>query len=280
MKKFGRIACLSFLLLLFCNIHAWSIEERQILSKNTAVTFTSFLDYPPFSSNGERPGEFITIFQPFFDGFSEAHDFRSHYDNYGTYDDLILKTVRGEIDIILGAYFESERYNGIDIIFPALIVNPVSLVTMPDNGLQIKSKADLKNLKGAIDSREHFSDYVKNDFENYNIESFDTSEKLYEQLFIGNVDYILTSRYYGAIEQAKLGIRNMVRMSKNSLWDMPLFVGTSAIKPRGKKIAKMIRDYLSVNKTAIKQKVEKALIEEIRKADEAAIGVVPPAYVK
>ena len=281
MKKFLNIICLvSILCLTAYAPQVWSIEKKPVLSKGTPLVFTTFLNYKPFGAKGNSSNDITTVFQPFVDGLSQKYMLRQGFDAQGTYDSLIFKVVEGEIDVILGAYYETNKYNGIKLIYPALLTNPLVLVTMPGNSLQIKTKSDLKKLKGAIDSREYFSDFVVNELQEYNLQSFDDSEKLYEQLFVGNIDYILTSRYYGALEQAKLGIRKLVVMSKNALWDMPLFIGTSALTPKGKKIAKTIQDYLKTDKDSIQKQIEQALINQIYEADQKAIGLVPPAFVK
>lgn len=281
MKKFITLICCIGLMFALCQQAAALVKEKNKgLDRTLRVFLTSFLDYPPFGSINRSTHTIDTIFQPFVDTFNKASEVQTEYTANGSYDDLIYKVVSGKVDILLGAYYDTRRYDGVKLLYPAIANNPVVLVTMPYNTLNIKSKDDLKPLKGAIDKREHFADYVMKELQNYNIQEFDDSNKLYEQLFIGNVDFVLTSRYYGALEQAKLGIRDMVQMSKNALWDMPLFIGVSGVTRRGNLTENTVKSVLKNHHETLKQQIDEQIIDIIRKADEAAVGIVPPSYVK
>lgn len=281
MKNFVKIICGTALLAALCTQADALVKERKkVLNTGDRLWVTSFIDYPPFGTISQYRDSIDTVYQPFFDAFNESSTNKMEYFSDGTYKDLVFNVVSGRVDVLLGAYFDSRLYDGLELIYPSLLNNPLVLVTMPENSARIKTREDLKGLKGAVDSREYLSDYVNNQLKNYNIQKFDNSEKLYEQLFVGNIDYILTSRYYGALEQAKLGIRDMVSMSKNALWDMPLFIGVSSITRKGPFTANSIKEVLKTKQTEIKQQIEQRLIDEIRKADEASVGIVPPAYVK
>jgi len=281
MKKVVKIACYIILSLIMCyQANALVKAKKSVLSSNTRIKATSFINYPPFGSKGELGWDIKTAFQPFVDTFHKQTSNEMEYHSSENYKESIFKVVNGEIDVLLGAYYDTPLYNGLQLIYPAIMNNPLVLVTMPNSSNRINSKEDLKKLKGAIDSREYLSGYVTNELKQYNIQKFDDSYKLYEQLFVGNVDYILTSRYYGALEQAKLGIRDMVIMSKNALWDMPLFIAVSAVNRKARITGNTIKEVLKTNAKRLKNEIEEYIIEEIRKADEASIGVVPPAFIK
>ena len=281
MKKFIKIFFLVALVFAFSSDASALVKVRKkVLSSDKKMWITSFIDYPPFGQVSKYKDSIDTVFQPFIDIFNEKSTNKMEYYVSGTYDELVFDVVEGRVDVLLGAYYDTRLYDGIKLVYPAILNNPLVLITMPDSSLNIKSKNDLKKLKGAVDSREYFAGYVEKELKEYNITKFDNSEKLYEQLFIGNVDYIITSKYYGAIEQAKLGIRDLVVMSKNTLWDMPLFIGVSALQRKGFFIANTLKEFLKTNQKHITSEIEKRIIDEVRKADEASVGVVPPAYVK
>ncbi|MBR1605547.1 MAG: transporter substrate-binding domain-containing protein [Alphaproteobacteria bacterium] len=281
MVKFLRSFCLAGLLFLMCAQAFALVEEKQGgLKTHERLWVTSFLNYPPFGQINKYGDGIDTAFQPLLDLIKSEAKIGIEYAVQDTYSKRMFGVVNGDIDLVLGAYYDSEEYLGMDMIYPSLLNNPLVVVTMPYKSLNIKTRDDLKNLKGAMDSRERLADYVSKDLKNYQIEKFDTSEKLYEQLFVGNVDYILTSRYYGALEQAKLGIRDMVLMSKQALWDMPLFIGVSKVTVKSDYITKTIKKVLKPHQEEIKSAIEQRVIEEIRRADEASDGVVPPSFVK
>lgn len=281
MKNFIKIVCgVLFLVALCTQANALVKARKKVLNAGSRLWVTSFIDYPPFGTLSKYRDGIDTVFQPFIDVFNASGDNEMQYFASGTYDNLIFDTVSGRVDVILGAYYDTRKYDGLELVYPSLLNNPLVVVTMPDNNLNIKTKDDLKKLKGAMDSREYIADYVTNELKSYKIQKFDNSEKLYEQLFIGNVDYILTSRYYGALEQAKLGIRDMVQMSKKAVWDMPLFIAVSKVTRKGPFTANTIREVIKTNQKKLKQQIEQRVVDEIRKADEASVGIVPPAYVK
>lgn len=255
-------------------------EKKDILNGGSGLSIATFIDYPPFGKTGNYIMEVDSVFQPFLDKYNAQEKNELYFANEGSYKELIDKTLNGEVDMLIGAYYNSQAYNGLTLIYPALTNNPVVAVTMPDNSINIKSSADLKNLKGGYDEREYFSDYVSNELNRLNMQKFNDSNKLYEQLFIGNLDYIVTSRYYGALEQAKLGIRGMVNMQKQALWDMPMFVGVSSLTRKGRFTINTLKEFMRRNQATLKQEIEQKIIEKIRAADEAARGTVPPAYIK
>ena len=82
----------------------------------------------------------------------------------------------------------------------------------------------------------------------------DTSYELYGKLIRGEIDYVLTSIYFGTIETAKLGLRHQVAFSRQSLWTMPVFIGISK--------ASVHREYQShtlskmLEKPEIKEKIK------------------------
>lgn len=281
MKKFFIFSFFCFMCLIaYKNVNALVKEKSQSLAQEKRILVTSFYDYPPFGVEQDNPHTISTVFQPFVDALSKNYKHEVEYKIEQDYDTAIEKVLDGHIDILLGVYYDTQKYIGIELLYPSILNNPIVPVTMPDRELKLTSKKDLKDLKGAIDSREHLSDYVTRELSKLNIQKFDNSEKLYEQLFVGNVDYILTSRYYGALEQAKLGIRDMVQMSSHAIWDMPLFIGVSALTKDTKRAANSVKNVLKPQHEQLKKEIENLIIERIRQADEASIGVVPPSFVK
>ena len=282
MLKFLKSFCLVGLLFLMCTQAGGALvkEKTSRLGNSDKIWVTSFNDYKPFASINQKQNGFDTIFSPLFETLEKQAHISAEYATQGTYKERLFQVVNGDIDIVIGAYYDSDAYTGIDMIYPALLTNPVTVVTMPYKTFNIKTRDDLQSLKGAIDSRELFSDHVSKQLEKLNLQKFDDSEKLYEQLFTGQIDYILTSRYYGALEQAKMGIREMVSMSKHALWDMPMFIGVSAITRKSEKIKKIIRKVLQAQQNELKEQFQQRIIDEIRETDEASQGVVPPSFVK
>lgn len=279
-----RLLRATFLIIL--GILLWSdasamVEMKSYKSEQRRnLKVTSFLDYPPFGNVYiyKSLPKLSTVYQQFIEDYAKENNYDISYVINKPYPKLVMDILRGEIDVILGIYYDTKIYNGIEYIYPSILNNPMTVIMLPSRINEVKKMDDLKNLKGAMDSREHLADYVKSALKNYNIKYYDNSEKLYEQLFTGEVDYVFTSQYYGMVETSKLGIRNQVSFAKQSLWDMPLFIGISKTshlrKPLQATFQKLMKN------PQVKKDLEQYLIKTINQIQEENKGVVPPAYIK
>src|SRR5574344_1211676 len=52
----------------------------------------------------------------------------------------------GTADLIIGAYSQTKAYEGVELIFPSIINNPVVIITLPDRTGEIQTMADLQKL--------------------------------------------------------------------------------------------------------------------------------------
>lgn len=273
------------LLLLFCLTASAATAMVEVQSNKNdqrkGLRVTSFLDYPPF-------GEVVTAeysvpkMHTIYDQFIENYAKDNHYDLAYVldkpYKDLVMDILRGEIDLILGIYYDTDIYNGIEYVYPSILNNPMTAVMLPNRIGEVKKMDDLKKLKGGMDSREHLAGYVSKAMKNYNVEYIDNSEELYKKLFTGEIDYVFTSYYYGIVQTLRLGIRNQVSFTKQSLWDMPLFIGVSKTSRHRKSLYATLTKMLS-NKQ-YEQEMKQHLIETIQRIERENAGVVPPAFVK
>lgn len=280
MKNFFYFLCLSAFVFSCSEANALVKEKTNTISQAIYISATSFTDYPPFGQQNSNNSRINTIFTPFLNILSENGKHSIDVRGGEEYKTLVSNVVEGKISVLLGAYYDTRLYDGLELLYPSIVNNPIVAVTLTDGEFNITNKKDLKNLRGAIDSREHLSDYVQREIKKLNVKKYDDSHKLYEQLFVGNIDYILTSRYYGAIEQAKMGIRNMVNMPKTAIWDMPLFVAVSDINNNSKKTSNTIKAILKQEGDNLKKQVNQLIIDTIRKTDEMYHGAVPPSFVK
>lgn len=282
MIKFIKFIAFLLLLSLFANSAIAMVEMKSVKNdQRKGLRVTSFLDYPPF-------GEVITAdyslpkMQTIYNQFIEDYAKDNHYDlTYiidKPYKDLVMDILRGEIDVILGIYYDTAIYNGIEYVYPSFLNNPMTVVMLPNRINEVHKMDDLKKLKGGMDSREHLADYVSKAMKNYNVVYENDSEKLYHKLFTGEIDYVFTSYYYGIVQTARLGIRRQVSFSKQSLWDMPLFIGVSKTSRHRKSLSATFQKILQNPK--YKDEMEKHLIEAMQQVERDNAGVVPPAFVK
>ena len=242
---------------------------------NSILRISSFYDYYPLGSTAS--GRYEGLLDTFLKDFQTFANFSAEMYRGQDYEETIRTGAKGRADIILGMYSDTSIYGDLKFIYPAAIDNPVHLVMLPSKIGEIKKISDLKNMKGAIDSREHWSDFVKDQMQNFNLEEIDNSYDLYGKLLKGEIDYIFTTYWFGSIEMMKLGVRDLVTISKKSIWTMPVFIGISKIS--------MERDYLSHNLTQwlsrpeIREKIKNRAIEILQKVEEETRGTVPPSYI-
>lgn len=280
MKIFAKMTALLFL---GCFIS--SQVQAQFAQRNyddeeqkNKIKVSGFIDYPPvgyLEQNG-RQQIYVTVFQQILDEFAQNTNSIIEFETDGSYKDIVTKVLGGETDLLLGSYHETKLYEGLEFVFPSLINNPISIIMLPQNANKIRTLSQLKKMKGGISNNEHLSDYVNEQLANYDIEHFDSSYKMFEKLFTGQIDYIFASHFFGIVESAKLGLRDRLSFSKQVIWNMPLFLGISKMSPYRKFLAGKLSSY-SEN-PANKEKLEEYLKKMINKIELQYRGVVPPPY--
>ena len=269
------------LLAVFFSVFAFSasaqVEFEQIKSRTQEkLHVTGFFDYYPFGAYVDNV--YRGVFKPFIEYFADHGQYVLDYLPVSmSYEDTIREAGKGEADVILGMYAETSLYADLKFIYPAAIDNPIHLVMLPSKMGTVRSVQDLKNLKGAIHSKERFSDYFNDKLQAFQIEYVDNSYDLYGKLIRGEIDYIFTSVYFGTIETAKLGIRHQVAFSKQSIWTMPVFIGISK--------ASVHREYLShtlskmLEKPEIKARIQSDMDDIVNGFISEYDGTVPPSFL-
>lgn len=255
--------------------------EDKHPKKVREVRITGFLDYAPFGYT-EHPdeklfGKFFTVFQPMIDTVQQENNLKILYElSKRNFPAQVQDVRRGEIDVVLGAYHQTEMFRGLELIYPAALINPVTVFMLPNRIDEVNSTADLKKLKGVRTSKEIYSDFVEEQLKEYNIETVDNSYDLFERLFTKKADYILISQYYGLIEASKLGLRSQISVAKQTLWQIPMFIGVSKLSRERKMISQKLTRYLEEpeNQKIIRQN----LIRLIDEAEASAQGIVPPTF--
>lgn len=252
------------------------------------ISVIGFTNYPPVGyfekqlKYEDREDAFIevyrTVFENLLEEFAQATGKRIKFVNEkeDDYHELIRKVRGGKIDMALGIYHETKLYEGLEIIFPSLINNPISIIMLPKNAGKIKNLSQLKKLKGAVSSREYLSDFVSEQMKEYNLEYIDEPEKMFEKLYTGEIDYVFASYFFGIIESSKLGLRDKLSFSKQVIWNMPLFLGISKLSPNRNYLVGKLTSYSE--KPESKTKMENKLREMIMEFELKNRGVVPPPY--
>lgn len=255
--------------------------EDKHPQKRRDIHITGFLDYAPFGSV-EHPdkkihGKFTSIFEPMFETLAKENNLRVFYDTQKKdFPTLVQEVRKGEIDVIFGAYHQTELFRGLELIYPAAINNPITVFMLPDRINEVKSTDDLRKLKGVKIAHEVYSDYINEQLKQFSIETVDTPYEMFEKLFTRQADYILVSHYYGLIEAIKLGLRGQIAIARQTLWQIPMFIGISKLSRERKMLAQKLTRYLEDdnNRKAFQDGVARMLTEFEKNAQ----GVVPPTF--
>ena len=255
--------------------------EDKHPQRETEIHMTSYLDYAPFgwvdNPHEVIKGNFHTLFQPLIDDLVKSANLKMKYDmQRETVDELVQKVRQGEIDFMVGAYYQTEMFKGLAILFPAAVYNPITVFMIPNRIKEVKSTEDLKKLKGVRNVNEFFSDFVEKKVEELNLVEAESPYEMFEKLYTRQVDYILTSYYNGMAEAAKLGLTPQIAAAKQTLWNIPMFVGVSKTSKHRDLIEKRIIQWLNDEKNIKRLQDEMQL--KIREIQKQYDGVVPPTF--
>ena len=270
---------LGLFLMCFCVTNSVAqIEFENEKKYQKTLKATGFTQYPPFGyiDDPRHPSNFESLFGDILKEFAETHKYEIEFEVNDKYETLARKVRRGDIDLLFGAYFETEVYKGVELVFPAVISNPVTVIMLPHRIGEVSSVEDLRKLKGVVNTTEVFTDYVSEQLRRFNVEKVSDSDEAFEKLFTSKADYIITSYYFGVIEAARLGLKNKVSFSKQVLWEMPLFLGVSKLSTYREDLIKTLQKLFEDPKTkeAVKQNMERI----VKNYEQMYMGAVPPLY--
>lgn len=275
MKKFRKTLLLAVLAVFLGHTAAAQVQFGVPKKISSSILRTaSFPDYYPLGRT--TSGHYEGLFDEFLLDFRTFANFTAELFRDDDYVETIRRGAKGRADIILGMYSDTSIYGDLKFIYPAAIDNPVHLVMLPSRIGEIKKISDLKNMKGAIDSREYWSDFVRDQMENFNLEKVDNSYDLYGKLMRGEIDYIFTTYWFGMAEMMKLGVQNLVTVSKKSIWNMPIFIGISKISVEREYLSHNLTQWLS--KPEVRNKIKQRAIDILHQIEEENKGTVPPSY--
>ena len=279
MKKLYFIG-LCLLQMIASDAFAQSIVTQRDSEKLIPISATSFPDYFPIAYGSDQGSysKLFSIFAPAMEKVAKSGNYKIEYILNQNYTDAISSVRRGEVDVLLGMYYATKQYSGLEYIYPAVLNNPVYIMMLPHNIAKVSKPEDLKNLRGVYIKAEYFSDYMLSNFKNYHMQAEETALKAYEKLFTGEADYIAGSYYYNYAEICRQGLRDYVSFSKAPLWNMPMFIGVSKASRQHVKVSKILKKYAADN--TFRQMISNTLKELVQKTERESQGVVPPMFVK
>ena len=280
-KTLLTVFTFSVLTVLVHNALAFVRYEDKHPKKVTELHMTGYINYAPFgwvdNPDGVVYGQFHTVFQPMIDTFIKEANIKMHYDlQQKTFDDLAQKVRQGDIDFMVGAYYQTEMFKGLHLLYPAAMHNPITVFMLPNRINEVKTTDDLKKLKGVRYTGEYFSDFVEKKVAELNPMEVDTIYQMFEKLFTKEADYIISSYYFGMLEAIRLGLKKQIAPAKEALWNIPVFVGVSKTSRNRELISKRLtKDLNETQNTDMLKRNIQNVINDFEKKYE---GVVPPTF--
>lgn len=276
---------LLFFLFGFClnisSVWAASMVTEQKKSGKINVSFASFMDYPPiayYNSSAVSDLRFETIFNDALMRLTKPYNWIWVNERYKNNAAVKEDFDKGLIDVFLGDYYENKDLKKVSYIYPAVLNNPVHVITLPQKASFIKTTESLKDLKGLYIATEPLSTYMLQNFKQYNIKSAPDVMSAYEKLFVGEIDFIIGSYYYNYVQVCLLGLKNDVAFSKSALWNMPMFISISKSAPQEERIKQTLSKV--VFEPEFKKMVEESLREKVKAFEIRGQSVVPPSFVR
>lgn len=268
-----------------CLLSISTAHAQHMVSKESPlrgeISYLGLMDYPPFSYY--EKGVIHSIFLKPIQGFSEKY--RLNLNQYSEeqienmdFKRIILKVRSGECKIFLGAYSDTKMFKGLNIVYPAVVSNPLHVISLPAFKDKIKSSDDLKKYKGMAIKTEYFSDFVMRKIQPLNLQYVENPYEAYEKLFTGDADYIIGSLYYNKIMASRLGVEHYLSYSKFPLYKIPVFIALSRQTPMFTLYSNMLKEEMS--KPEFADNVKKEILRSVSNELEKNRGVVPPAFAK
>lgn len=279
MFKFRHIMAIVLLLMPGLASAQSMVTDKQS-SRSWEIRATSFSDYFPFSYPDKTSSyvELQSIFNKSLKAYADFANFNLKFIYKPEYENAVIDVRRGEIDILMGMYYNTKQYSGLEYIYPAALNNPVHIAMLPHNLDKVHNAEDLKSLKGVYISEEYFSDYMIDNFKSFGIEPVDSPFSAYEKLFTGEADFVAGGYYYNYSMVLQLGLKNYVAFSKKPLWNMPMFIGVSKASRHHNKISATLKKYIVSDK--FKRGIEDSLKKVINEVEQSSQGIVPPKFVR
>ena len=190
---------------------------------------------------------------------------------------LLVKAKSGEAEMFIGAYSDTKLFSGLDVIYPAVISNPIHLITLPETTEKVKNYGDLRNLKGIACKSEYFSDFVLRKFKELGITYVESPFEAYEMIITGKADYMMGSLYYNRIMASRFGVNDYLTYSKNPIFKIPFFISLSKIMPVLSEYKKVLTEEFS--KPEFAMEIKKEILNEVNKEVDKNAGIVPPSFI-
>lgn len=250
------------------------IYTSNLREKGLDVNTIADDDFFPFSSKKQG-----TVFAKILEDILEKTNIKINLVYDKNYEEASRNFENGRSEDIIASFGVPQKfikYSKNEYLYPAFFENKIHVVSMKNDGINIKTKEDLKKYKGCFVKKDKLSDFVVNDISNYNISEVENYEDAFESLLTKKVDYIVAGYYPSQIVAYTLGIRDYLTYTKEAIWKNPMFLRFNYNAYRSPHLNKL-KTYLKSEEFQIEK--EKALEEVLDIYRKNTAGIVPPKYI-
>ncbi|MBQ4084737.1 MAG: transporter substrate-binding domain-containing protein [Alphaproteobacteria bacterium] len=205
--------------------------ENGCGSKGHPIVYATFTNYPPFG--------WVEKFEPYMAPvYYEAHGLAQKLLNhiakkteiavmeksFATYNQAVRALDRGEIDLLLGTYFDGDPYSHKAYVFPAFTNNPFILVALKGKMPPINGWEDLKGKKVVLRNEEGLWPMIEGIIpDGIHFKYVTGARNAFKLLVNKEADFILSSRYAVETEIARFKLNNFIDISDKFLKEPKLF---------------------------------------------------------
>lgn len=144
---------------------------------------------------------------------------------FSSYSEAIKALKKGEIDLLLTAYYRPQDLGaGTTIVYPGYFKNVFTVYFKKGKEISVNSLDDLKGIKGIVRTAEHIYPLFQHRLpEDANIVQISTTKKALEMLMNEEVDYLIGSSYSVDMELRHYNLENDIISAPKILLDGNLF---------------------------------------------------------
>lgn len=263
--------------------HNSMVQRIDYLSDTLSIVGRN--DFPPFSSYKINNGN-VFLQSAFLRPLQKA--MKNHpaklepvvfnYYNHPDLENLAFQTQFGEYNLYIGAYADTKEYKGLSLIYPAVVSNPIHIITLPENAAQINNIGALEKMRGLVVDSEIYNNFSQRKIKELKVEHVATPLQAYEKLFTKQADYIIGGLYYHRITSSGYGLDDFLSYSKKPLFKIPVFVAMSKTTPKFSLYQKAFQD--ACNDPAFGNAVKAEILQMVEEVLAQNKGIVPPAFVQ
>ncbi|WP_168198487.1 MULTISPECIES: substrate-binding periplasmic protein [Pseudomonas] len=200
----GRMTPALMVAALLTPLQVWAVGKCERL------VATGSPDAPPYSwRDPQDPKHLIGANVDLFKQVARELGLKVEVLDSGTRSDALEEVRSGRVDLLIDSPFTVAELTAVDYIHPSLLSNEYVVWTRHDSSVVYDTLSDLQHYQGSVSEKARmtpeFSSYAKSQLK---IAPAQNLTQAFQQLLLGQVDYVLAGRYAGMAMAQSLGMSN------------------------------------------------------------------------